>query len=187
MSDQINLQLISLCLSKNGEAQRKLYNILLPYLNVMCKRYLVNSAELKDVLQETFIHIFKNLHQFDVQKASFKTWTTKIAINNCLKYNGKNNRNSTEELIIELHESTVTPTVFENISNEEMLLWLKKMPRNYFDVFNMYVIDGFSHDEIAKLLNIESSLSRKRLSRAREWLKKRLQTDDEFQFNFSFN
>ena len=153
----------------------------------MCKRYLVNGAELQDVLQDTFIHIFKNLHQFDVQKASFKTWTTKIAINNCLKYNSKNNRNSTEELIIELHESKVGPTVLENISNEEMLIWLKKMPRNYFDVFNMFVIDGFSHDEISKLLKIDSSLSRKRLSRAREWLKKRLHTDDEFQFNFSFN
>ncbi|MFT6321565.1 MAG: RNA polymerase sigma-70 factor (ECF subfamily) [Granulosicoccus sp.] len=187
MSDQINLPLIALCLSKNGEAQRKLYNLLLPYLNVMCKRYLVNGAELKDVLQDTFIHIFKNLHQFDVQKASFKTWTTKIAINNCFKYNAKNNRNSTEELIIDLHESKVNPTAYEKISNEEMLVWLKKMPRNYFDVFNMFVIDDFSHDEIAKLLDIDTALSRQRLSRARGWLKKRLQTDDEFQFNFSFN
>lgn len=187
MSDQINLQLISLCLSKNGEAQRKLYNLLLPYLNVMCKRYLVNDTDVKDVLQDTFIHIFKSLNQFDVQKASFKTWTTKITINNCLKYNAKNKRNSTEELIIDLHESKVTPTAFENISNEEMLTWLKKMPLSYFEVFNMFVIDGFSHDEIAKLLNIDSSLSRKRLSRARGWLKKRLHKDSEFQFNFSFN
>lgn len=153
----------------------------------MCKRYLVNEADVKDVLQETFIHIFKSIDRFDVQKASFKTWTTKLAINNCLKYNAKNNRNSTEELIIDLHDSNVTPAVFTDISNEEMLAWLKKMPRSYFEVFNMFVIDGFSHEEIAQLLNIESSLSRKRLSRAREWLKKRLQTDNEFQFNFSFN
>ena len=187
MADKIDLQLISLCLSKDGKAQRRLYDILLPYLNVMCKRYLVNESDVKDVLQDTFINIFKNLNQFDVQKASFKTWTTKVAINNCLKYNAKNNRNSTEELVIDLHESEVTPTVFENISNEEMLVWLKKMPRSYFEVFNMFVIDGFSHDEISKLLNIDSSLSRKRLSRAREWLKKRLHTDNEFQFNFSFN
>lgn len=187
MSDQINLQLISLCLSKNGEGQRKLYNLLLPYLNVMCKRYLINEADLKDVLQDTFINIFKSLDQFDLQKASFKTWTTKIAINNCLKYNAKSNRNSTEELIIDLHESKVTPTVFEEISNEEMLAWLKNMPRSYFEVFNMFVIDGFSHEEISKILEIESSLSRKRLSRAREWLKKRLHKDSEFQFNFSFN
>ena len=58
----------------------------------MCKRYLVNETDIKDVLQETFINIFKNLEQFDLQKASFKTWTTKIAINNCLKKNAKNNR-----------------------------------------------------------------------------------------------
>ena len=86
-----------------------------------------------------------------------------------------------------MHESKVNPTAYEKISNEEMLVWLKKMPRNYFDVFNMFVIDDFSHDEIAKLLDIDTALSRQRLSRARGWLKKRVQTDDEFQFNFSFN
>mgnify|MGYP000618845447 FL=1 len=98
----------------------------------MCKRYLVNETDIKDVLQETFINIFKNLEQFDLQKASFKTWTTKIAINNCLKKNAKNNRNATEELKIDIHDTKVTPDIFENISNEEMLVWLKKMPQNYF-------------------------------------------------------
>ena len=160
MTDQINLQLISLCLSKNREAQRKLYNLLLPYLNVMCKRYLVNETDIKDVLQETFINIFKNLEQFDLQKASFKTWTTKIAINNCLKKNAKNNRNATEELKIDIHDTKVTPDIFENISNEEMLVWLKKMPQNYFEVFNMFVIDELSHDEIAKFLNINSDINK---------------------------
>ena len=187
MKDEISIELISLCLSKNREAQRKLYDLLLPYLNVMCNRYLVNDTDVKDVLQETFINIFKNLNQFDVQKASFKTWTTKIAINNCLKCNAKNSKLSIEELVIDIHESTVDPTIIENISNEELLTWLKKMPQPYFEVFNLHVIDGFSHKEIAKLLDIESSLSRKRLSRAREWLKKRLHTDNEIQFNFSFN
>ena len=104
-----------------------------------------------------------------------------------MKKNAKNNRNATEELKIDIHDTKVTPDIFENISNEEMLVWLKKMPQNYFEVFNMFVIDELSHDEIAKFLNINSSLSRKRLSRAREWLKKRLHTDNEIQFKFSFN
>lgn len=151
------------------------------------KRYLRNEAELKDVIQETFIHIFKNLRQFDVRKASFKTWSTKIAINNCLKLNAKNNRSNTVELIVDLHEPKIEPDVIDTFTNEELLLWLKKMPFQYFEVFNMYVIDGFSHDEIAKLLNIESSLSRKRLSRARAWVKKRVGIESEFLSVFSNN
>ena len=187
VSEEIDIKLISLCLGKNREAQKKLYRLLLPYLNVMCKRYLTNEIDLKDVLQDTFINIFKKLNQFDIQKASFKTWTTKIAINCCLKYNLKNNKHRTEELIINLHEPKVDPTFIDNLSNEELLTWLKRMPQPYFEVFNMFVIDGFSHNEIAELLKIEPSLSRKRLSRAREWIKKRLNKSSEYQFHFSSN
>lgn len=160
---------------------------MLPYLNVMCKRYLINEADVKDVLQETFINIFKNLNQFDIQKASFKTWATRIAINACLKNNAKNKRNETEEFVIDLHEIKISPDIINDLSNQEMLAWLKKMPHSYFEVFNMYVIDGFSHEEIAQFLGIEIALSRKRLSRARAWVKKRLSTTNEFQFTFNKN
>ena len=187
MAINLNITLITKCLSNNRGAQRTLYNELMPYLNVICKRYLYHEADLKDVLQDSFINIFKNLHQFDVQRASFKTWATKIAINCCLKKNAKAKSNSTQELIIELHEPLIFPDVIDQLSNEEIMNWLKKMPIPYFEVFNMYVIDEFSHAEIAKLLNIEESLSRKRLSRGRAWLKKNLPVDIGARFKFSRN
>lgn len=187
MGKEIDIKLIALCLSKNGEAQRRLYGLLLPYLNVICKRYLFDTSFLKDVLQETFINIFNHLDQFDIQKASFKTWSTQIAINASLKCNNKDKRRSTEELVIDLHEVPVMPEVIDNLSNEDLLIWLKKMPFQYYEVFNLFVIDGYSHDEIASLLSIEAALSRQRLSRARSWLKKRLQDNGAINFNFSFN
>ena len=168
-------------------AQRQLYDALLPYLNAMCKRYLYDGNYLKDVLQETFINIFNYLDQFDIQKASFKTWSTKIAINACLKYNQKNKNSQTEELRLELHEAPVGAEVMIYLSNEEMINWLKKMPVQYYEVFNLHVIDGYSHNEIGQLLSIEAALSRQRLSRARAWLKKRLQGSGVIDFNFSFN
>lgn len=187
MNVEINIELIAKCLANNRESQRRLYDTLLPHLNIICRRYLANESNLKDVLQETFVNIFRNLNQFDIQKATFKTWSTKIAINSCLKNNIKNKRNYTEELIINLHEPKALPEAIENLTNEELIQWLKQMPKQYFEVFNMYVIDGFSHPEIAEILGIEESLSRKRLSRSRAWLKKKLPHDFRSQFNFSFS
>ena len=151
------------------------------------KRYLRNDAELKDVLQDSFVHIFKNLVQFDVQKSSFKTWATQITINNCLKYNARNHRTGTVELIVNLHDKSIEPNAIKTLTNDELVAWLKKMPFQYFEVFNLYIIDGYSHDEIAKMLGISSVLSRKRLSRAKEWLKKREGVNNQFSARFLKN
>ncbi len=187
LKEEINIELIALCLSKNGEAQRKLYDLLLPYLNAISRRYLYDHSFLKDALQETFIRIFKSLEQFDIHKASFKTWSTKIAINACLKQNAKCKNNLTSVLNTEFHEQAIPENIVNSLTLEETQNWLKQMPKQYFEVFNLFVIDEFTHDEIALMLSIAPSLSRKRLSRARMWVKKRLQNDPDLQFNFSYN
>jgi len=187
VSKEVDIGLIARCIAGDQQAQKKLYDLTLPYLNVMCKRYLTNEANIKDVLQETFIRIFKNIDQFDVQRASFKTWVTKIAINNCLKNNTKESRISTEELSTALDQPKVDPIILSSLNNADIIKWLKQMPESYYAVFNLYVIDDFSHQEIAQLLNIEIPLSRKRLSRARDWIKKRQRTGADNVLKFSFN
>ncbi|WP_020537532.1 RNA polymerase sigma factor [Lewinella cohaerens] len=171
---ELGIQLIERCIANERAAQRQLYEILMPYLNLICKRYLNHTEELQDTLQEVFILIFKNIRQFDVQRASFKTWATQIAINCCLKNNTVYQRKGTQELIVPLHETPVDPTIIKTLSERDLLRWLKKMPEPYFQVFNLYVVDGFSHREIAELLQIDESLSRQRLTRSRAWLKQRL-------------
>jgi len=177
MSKQVDIQLIARCLANDRGAQRDLYDQCLPYLNLTCRRYLINSSDLKDALQNAFISLFGSLGQFDVQKASFKTWSTRIAINACLKCNRKRKQGGTQELIINMHDREIEPEVFARLSNEDLVAWLKQMPRPYFEVFNFYVIDGFSHQEIAEMLCIDPQLSRQRLARSRAWLKKRLPPD----------
>lgn len=171
---ELSIQLIEKCIANERAAQRQLYGILMPYLNLICQRYLNNQAELQDTLQDVFILIFKNIQQFDVQRASFKTWTTQIAINCCLKSNKAHLLKGTQELIVPLHEMPVDPAIIKTLSDRDLLRWLKKMPESYFQVFNLYVIDGFSHREIAELLQIDEALSRQRLTRSRAWLKERL-------------
>jgi RNA polymerase sigma factor (sigma-70 family) len=177
MSRKVDIQLIAKCLVNNRAAQRHFYDLCLPYLNLTCRRYLVNEADLKDGLQDTFISIFGNLQQFDVEKASFKTWSTRIAINACLKCNRKRKQAGTQELVVNMHDPEIEPEVFDQLSNEDLVRWLKQMPRPYFEVFNFYVIDGFSHQEIAIMLDVDPQLSRQRLARSRAWLKKRLPPD----------
>lgn len=166
----ITNELIRRCQQKERVAQKQLYSSLLPYLNVVCRRYLNDSSELQDTLQEVFIKIFTKIGQHDSQRSQFKTWAVKIAINTCLKNNGKSAKLITTAFVSEEHSLQESPAVFSKLLDEDLLAFFKTMPTKYFVVFNLHVIDGFSHKEIEELLGINEALSRKRLSRAREWL-----------------
>lgn len=183
----ISIRLIEGCLSNDRSAQNELYRELLPYLNLVCQRYLHDDHQRKDVLQETFIRIFRHLEQFDVQRASFKTWATRIAINCCLKNNRYGAARPTQELVLPMHERMTGPAALRKLSNEDLLRWLKTMPRAYFEVFNLFVVDGFTHREIAEILGISEALSRQRLTRSRTWLKEQLPEELRTRFRAFLN
>lgn len=185
MINSLSIALIQACIAKDRAAQKQLYTKLLPYLNAICRRYLYHQDHIEDVLQESFIAIFKNLPQYDLNRASFKTWATKITINKCLKQNLKQRNTKDPTAEDELMEQVVQTTVIEELTNEEVLSWLKKMPDTYYQVFNLYVIEEYTHNEIAELLKIDVSLSRKRLSRARDWVKKTLGANIKFELYFN--
>lgn len=183
----IKTELIQDCIAQSRVAQKQLYSILLPYLNSICMRYLQNDSERKDVLQETFINIFKSLNQYDCGRATFKTWATKICINNCLHNNKKRQKNQTLELVFESTEPSVNPEILNQLSNEDLLVFLKKMPAAYLDVFNLYIVDGFDHKAIGAMLKIDASLSRQRLTRARNWIKNNMPVGFDKPFDFHAN
>lgn len=172
MNKEINIKLIQQCASKDRLAQKQLYDVLLPYLNAIAKRYLNEKNNIEDVLQEVFVRIFKNIKNYDANKSSFKTWVTKITINCCWTDNKKNEDKYTQTYQETTHDIVTNPDVLEKLSTDDVRLWLKQLPENYYAVFNLYVIEGFSHEEIAEMLDIKISLSRKRLSRAKQWLQK---------------
>lgn len=169
---EINQEIINHCLNGDTKAQKLLYLYLVPYMKAIAFRYLRDSSFSKDVLQESFIKIFKKLESFNPQKASIKSWAAKVVINTSLNFNQRVIGEPNVELEIEKHDVISLNNVLEDLSEEHILNLLKKMPRQWFDVFNLYIIDGYSHQEISELLNISLPLSRKRLSRGREWVKK---------------
>ena len=167
----ISQQLINECKSNNRLSQKALYLQLLPYLRAVCVRYLYNTNLVKDVLQEAFILIFKNLNKYDSNKGAFHKWAVTITINATLNYNRRMSLRNQDQFEIDLHDIPQIPVVLQNLSIEASLHLLKKMPSDYFEVFNLFIIDGYDHKEISEMLDINVELSRKRLSRARVWLK----------------
>ncbi len=168
---QISDDLIKSCAAQNRKAQKQLYELLLPYLRAVANRYLRDTSFVKDALQESFIKIFRNIDSYNFDKAPIKQWAARITINSCFNYNKRVIGSPKEEFVIEKHQIPAEPVTIQKLTDENLLLVLKKMPNGYFEIFNLSVIDGYTHTEIAAMLNISETLSRKRLSRAKNWLK----------------
>ncbi len=167
---QIEIDLIQRCISRERLAQRELYDCLLPYMTSIGNRYLNDRSYLKDVLQEAFISLFKNIETYDPGRASFKTWAVKILIHQCLRANrSKNNVKYMDGSLAEL-PSRIDSKILGQLEDQVLMRFLKMMPTDNYEVFNLHVLDGFSHREVASILKITEDMSRKRLSRARIWL-----------------
>lgn len=169
----IDEKLIADCQRNDRSAQRRLYDLMLPYLAAVSRRYLSNLSDVDDALQESFIAIFKSIQKYEPTRASFRTWAVRITIHATLKVNERMNKMSTVEYISHTHEGSTPPSVEAKMSDDDMLAFLKGMPTDLYTAFNMHVVDGYSHKEIGEILKIDPALSRQRLSRARKWISDR--------------
>ena len=169
-------QLIQECLKGTESAFKAIYEKYQAYVYTICVRYGVSSIEIKDQMQIIFMEIFKSLKNYDSQKAQFKTWLTRITINQILMQKRKAGINYTDSFDekINLIESDSTISAEAKIDKEVMFSILNKMPAKYITVFNLFIIDGYSHQEIAEQLNIGVNTSRVLLHRGRVWAIKQL-------------
>ena len=161
------------CLAGDPKAQRALFDFLLPYLRHAVQRYVWQEEEVQDVLQEAFVRIFRSLDQFDANKAQVQTWATRIAINQAIT-SGKRKAAQPQVLRGEdrSNERGEGPAVLEDLAAEDLLHELRRMPPELYHVLMLHAVDGHDHGEVAELLGISVWSSRKRLSRARKWVKK---------------
>ena len=170
-----NWSLVRGCLDGDSRAQRKLFDQLLPYLKSAVRRYIWSEADVQDVLQETFLRIFRHLHQYDRTKGQVQTWATKVAINAAITFGTKKVIKNDLERVPEpqVHQ----PEVLAKLDAEGLLERLKALPRDQYNVLILHAVDGYSHDEIAVMLDITPATSRKRLSRAKQWILSRFDLD----------
>lgn len=171
-----DLQWIEGCKRGERAAQKALFQSLVPYLRGAVKRYIWDVDAVEDVLQEAFIRIFRSVDRYDPQKGAVRTWAARIAVNVALTEGKK--RAKWERTGVEV-EVNVGPDVLENLAMEELMEVLKAMPEEQYTVLNLHLIEGFSHEEIGDMLGITTELSRQRLTRARKWVRQRMERTGE--------
>ena len=165
-------QLIEQCKKNDVKAQGQIYKLFASKLFSVCLKYSRNYAEAEDNLQDAFVTIFEKISQFK-NRGSFEGWMKRITINTALqRYRGVGvfnlvNEHQIEDETIEVDE--------DSISIDFLLKIIQELPNRYRLVFNLYVLDDYSHKEIAEMLNISTGTSKSNLARARMILKEKIE------------
>ena len=163
-------KLIDLCIKGDRAAQRVLYDQLASRMFPVCIRYVADRQVAQDILQEGFITLFSKL-------ASYKG--RKIFVNTALMYLRKKDAlKMSDDLENARGLSTDITSQMQNIGYKELMKLITALPPGFRTVFNMYVVEGYSHKEIAELLNITETTSRTQLSRARVWLQSKIKEQE---------
>jgi RNA polymerase sigma-70 factor (ECF subfamily) len=166
-------QLIEKCKKNDTKAQSEIYNLFSRNLFSLCLKYSKNRAEAEDNLQDGFLTIFKKIEQFN-NTGSFEGWMKRIIINTALQqYRSKGVLNIVNEENI---EDVTVDSDADDISVDFLLSCIQELPDRYRMVFNLYVLDGFSHKEIAQMLDITTGTTKSNLARARMILKDKIET-----------
>ncbi len=169
-------KIIEGCKKNETYCQELLFKEFAPRILTVCRRYGTSHFGAKDILQETFLAVFKNIKLYDSQKASIETWMKRIAINTALKaIRGKKLQTiSFEEYNRTSEETAENAEDVEQVSIEKILSVIQELPDGYRTVFNMYVIDGYAHKEIADILGISIQTSKSQLSKAKKMIRAKL-------------
>lgn len=166
--------LVKECLKNSRLAQKELYGKLAPRMYSLCMRYVGNRETAKDILHDGFVVLFSKLETYKGE-GSFEGWARRIFINTALMHLRKSDvLKYSEEIGEAAADITVSPSVIEKMEAERLMKLVCRMPVGFRTIFNMYAIEGYTHSEIAKELNITEGGSRSQLSRARIWLQERL-------------
>lgn len=170
----MDIKIIQACKKQQRDAQRKVYDYLGPMLYKTCKRYLKKEEDIEEVLADTFYTIFTKIDQLK-EELAFEGWARKIAVNNCLLYLKKNvNFN----LYLEDTSIASQPLADEvtELEEHDLLNLLNYIPEGCRTIFNLFVIEGFSHKEIATQLGISEGTSKSQLNASKSKLKELINT-----------
>ena len=167
-------QLLKNCLKQKPDAQKMLYEHFAPSMLGVCFRYTKSISDAEEVLQEGFIKVFKNLQKFR-SEGSFEGWVRRIFVNTAIEHYRKKVKLYN---VTEVQENTVEDAsldALDSLATKDILKVINELSPGYKAVFNMHVIEGYSHKEIADILGITEGTSKSQLARAKGVLKKLLE------------
>jgi len=166
-------EMINGCIVGDCEAQKMLYHRYAPKMFSVCLRYAKDYHSAEDVLQEGFIKVFKYISKFR-REGSFEGWLRRIFINTSIE-----NLRKVVSLYPIVNEEDkpidiIDENVFDELDHQDLLNMVQSLSPGYRTVFNLYVIEGYSHHEIAAMLGISEGTSKSQLARARMLLQKKI-------------
>ena len=181
MIDQNLDLLIQGCLKKDRQSQKLLYRQFYGYAMSVCMRYTRNRDDAVEVLNDSFLKVFLRLEQYD-RKRDFKSWFRKILVNSSIDKLKKEMKNKNQIQIEDLEIASKSISQQEAYSQNDLLSLVQKLSPAYRSVFNLYVIDGYNHEEIAAMLGISAGTSKSNLAKARMRLREFLVKIDKDEY-----
>jgi RNA polymerase sigma-70 factor (ECF subfamily) len=167
--------LIIECVNGNPRAQRMLFDKFARKMLSVCLRYAKNEEQAEDVLQDGFVKVFVKLKDFK-SEGSLEGWIRRIMVNTALDQIRKNNKQLGDTNIDDVgYKIENNDFIVEKMMAEDLMKMVQAMPDGYKVVFNMFAIEGYSHGEIADTLGISENTSKSQYSRARAYLRERLE------------
>jgi len=165
-------KLVKQCKRRNARAFDRLYDRYSPVLFAICMRYASAKTEAEDMLQESFLTIYQKIDSYRYQ-GSFEGWLKRITVNTAINIIRKNARSLQMTMTKDEYHQVVSQEndVISQMSERDILNCIQNLPSGYRTVFNLYVIEGYKHKEIAEMLNISENTSRTQLIKARKALK----------------
>ncbi len=168
-------ELIKGCIRDEASCQKAVFDRYASRMLGVCHRYARNHADAEDILQDSFIKVFGKIKQFK-SEGSFEGWIRKIVVNTAIKkYSlARYNKELSGYEVTDNIQPTTDPVAYGHLTEKDLLALINKLPDGYRLIFNLYVIEGFQHDEIAEMLSIQPGTSRSQLVKARLMLQKQI-------------
>lgn len=175
-NNTLDIDLVNGCVNNNRQAQEKLYKRFYAPMLSICLRYTRNEADAIEALHNGFLKVYKNIHLFDCSKAGLYTWIKKVMVNSAIDFARQYYKHAAAAELGGAEEPFVDSEALLKLDATELLHYIRQLPTATQTVFNLYVVEGFTHKEIGIKMGISEGTSKWHLSEARKTLKQSLQT-----------
>lgn len=165
-------ELVEGCKKGHPTYQRALYQRFYKLMYGVCLRYTDNRDDAEDILQDGFVKVFKNLNSFQ-GKGSFEGWVRRIMVHTSIEHYRKSSRYFMVD-VNDAYDLETDSDVIGSLSRDEILAVIRSLPVGYRTVFNLYAVEGYSHQEVADMLGISEGTSKSQLSRAKKILQEKI-------------
>lgn len=177
--------LLARCKKGDARAQRILYDVFKARLMGLCRRYTRDREEAKDVLQESFIRIFKSIHQLD-DWSKLESWMKSVVVNTAINHFHRHKKHDVVRPLDSISRDGLVDSNRQVLSDELLIAVVNGLPDGCRMVFNLFVVEGYSHAEIADMLKVSEGTSRSQLHHAKLLLKEKLKCQDLAQYYEKF-